>query len=132
MRKDGVARIHRAGIVLELKQLGLELDPKYSHDWFLKRWNANDCEIKTYKINKKIVGFMSNVGGEIMLYVDPEYHRMGIGSSLISSDGDVWVLDGNVMAERFYSKNGFYNTGKSEEIEMFDHKVVKNLWGRYS
>jgi len=123
--KNEIARIHREGVVLELEQLGLKLDPKYSLCWFEDVWD----EVKPKYIKTHKHGFIANFEGEIMLYVDPDYHRNGIGSDLIKDvDGMVWVLKGNKMAEGFYAKNGFYNTGKRRNVVMFGHEVVLHLW----
>lgn len=126
-----IARIHRAGIELELAQIGHQLDPKYSLYWFEQVWDIQDCEIKTYEIDGKTVGFITVVAGEIMIYVDPDHHRKGIGSELINQlSGMVWVLKGNKPAEEFYKKNGFYNTGEIKNMVMFGHEAVAYLWER--
>jgi GNAT superfamily N-acetyltransferase len=123
-----VATIHRNCSIMELDQIGLKLDIKHSVEWFMWMWSNQDCEILTHRIDRKIVGFVTNVDGEVMLYVDPEHQRKGIGSSLIPKEGAMWVLDGNEIAEKFYEKNGFFKTDESRETEMFEHKVTENLW----
>ena len=126
-----IAKIHREGVKLELRQLGLGLDLKHSLDWFMMMWNHQDCDIGTHRIDRKIVGFVTNIDGEVMIYVDPEHHSNGIGSTLLSMvQGDVWVVEGNKIAEDFYTKNGFSKTKESRKAEMFEHKVVENLWKR--
>ena len=127
---EDVARIHKAGVELELAQIGHQLDPKYSLHWFEQIWNAQTCDIETHEMNGKTVGFITNIGGEIMLYVDPDYHRQGIGNLLLGMDGAVWVLDGNKPAERFYKKNGYYKAKKNRLSFMFRHEVTQNLWSR--
>jgi ribosomal protein S18 acetylase RimI-like enzyme len=57
------------------------------------------------------------------LYVDPEYWRRGIGLSLVVAacaslvergfrEAFLWVLEGNVRAERFYQANGWACDGQ--------------------
>ena len=127
---EDVARIHKAGVELELAQIGHQLDLNYSSYWFEQMWDIQTCAIETHKINGKTVGFITSVGGEIMLYVDPDYHRQGIGNLLLGMEGAVWVLNGNKPAERFYTKNGYYNTKKSRLALMFGHEVTQNLWSK--
>jgi len=118
-----IARIHREGVILELEQLGLELGSKYSQEWFEEVWERHK--------GIKVPGFIVTIGGETMVYVDQKYHRKGIGSILIDDTTEVWVLDGNKMAEGFYSKNGFYKTKITRKSVIFDHELAETLWTRH-
>jgi len=127
-----IARIHREGVMLELEQLGLKLGSMYSQKWFEKVWHQhNDTKKSTYHRDGKMVGFGTKIDSEVMLYVDQEYHRKGIGSVLIGNTTEVWVIEGNKMAEGFYTKNGFHKTPKSRRSVIFGHEVTENLWGRH-
>jgi GNAT superfamily N-acetyltransferase len=123
-----IARIHRLGVETELAQLGKELHSKYSLSWFKSVWEQQSCEIKTHTINDSVVGFMADYDNRSMIYVDPEYHRQGIGSKLLGDTKEVWVLDGNKIAEGFYKKNGFHKTYSTSKHIMFEHEVETNLW----
>jgi len=124
-----IARIHREGVILELEQLGLELGSKYSQEWFEKVWSQhNDINRKTYHTDGKMVGFEIKIVDEVMLYVDPKYHRQSIGSVLIGDTTEVWVINGNKMAEGFYNKNGFCKTETTRRSVIFDHEVAEGLW----
>jgi len=123
-----IARIHRDCSIMELDQIGLELDDKYSLDWFIEIWSNQNCEIETYRIDRKIVGFVTNIEGEVMIYVDPDNQRKGVGSYLIPREGAMWVIDGNKISEKFFEKNGFFKTEESREAKLFGHKVNENLW----
>ena len=123
-----IAKIHREGVILELEQLGRVLNPKYSLEWFEEVWDQQPFKPVTFSIDDKVVGFRTNIDSEVMLYVDPEYHRQGIGSKLITPNGNVWIIDGNKMAEGFYTKNGYYKTPKSRNTILFDHEVTESLW----
>ncbi|MFD3261174.1 acetyltransferase [Paenibacillus lentus] len=72
--------------------------------------------------NKEPIGFIGLVGTKIeMLFVDPEYHGMGIGSRLIKhaqklkgSTLQVDVNEQNDGASAFYKRLGFVQIGRSE------------------
>ena len=125
-----IARIHREGTILELEQVGKELSSKYSLSWFKSIWEQQTCKIKTHDIDGKVVGFITNIDNEVMIYVDPEYHRCGIGSKLLGNTKELWVLDGNKIAEGFYKKNGFNKTGIIRKCEMYGYELKKNFWLR--
>ena len=123
-----IARIHRAGVILELEQIDKKLSTKYSLFWFEKVWEKQVCKIKTHDVDNRIIGFVANIDDEVMLYVDPEYHRQGIGTKLMGNESEVWVLDGNKMAEGFYGKNGFHKTEQKRRAMMFGLELNENLW----
>ena len=72
--------------------------------------------------NKEPTGFIGLVGTKIeMLFVDPEYHGMGIGSRLIKHaqklKGNTLQVDVNEQndgARAFYKRVGFEQIGRSE------------------
>lgn len=72
--------------------------------------------------NKEPLGFIGLVGTKIeMLFVDPKYHGMGIGSCLIKhaqklkgSTLQVDVNEQNDGASAFYKRLGFVQIGRSE------------------
>ncbi len=72
--------------------------------------------------NNEPTGFIGLDGTKIeMLFVDPEYHGLGIGSSLIKhiqklrrSTVQVDVNEQNEGACAFYKRFGFVQTGRSE------------------
>jgi len=125
-----IARIHREGVILELEQIGKELGSKYSQEWFEEVWEQKSYVGKFYIVNGKTTGFQINYEGELMVYVHSDYRRERIGSFLIRDNvkGEIWVLNGNKIAENFYTKNGFHKTGRSRNNVMFGHEVTENLW----
>ncbi|MBB6633301.1 GNAT family N-acetyltransferase [Cohnella thailandensis] len=72
--------------------------------------------------NKEPSGFIGLDGTKIeMLFIDPDYHRKGIGSRLIKhaeaikgSHLQVDVNEQNDAAYAFYKGSGFVQTGRSE------------------
>ena len=63
-----------------------------------------------------------------MLYLDPDYFRMGIGAKSMDFAFDiaknlgktvmiVWVLDDNVSSIKFYEKCGFKADGKKMDAQ---------------
>lgn len=125
-----IARIHFKGVILELGQIGEDLPVKYSLFWFERVWEEQTCKITTHKIDGKVVGFATTIDNETMIYVDPEYHRQGIGSKLLGDTKEVWVLDGNKMAEGFYKKNGFNKTDMIRKCAIFGNELKENFWLR--
>lgn len=68
------------------------------------------------------------------LYVDPDHWRAGIGTRLLdramadlAAAGrrtvDLWVLQGNTRAERFYARHGFTATGRVRRETLFGAEV---------
>lgn len=73
---------------------------------------------------------MSGYGELCALYVDPDHWGRGIGVSLVenartqlvaSSFGKalLWVLTGNMRAERFYSKDGWSRDGERKQATLW-------------
>lgn len=87
-----------------------------------------------------VKGLICVDGAEIKeLYVDPFFERKGIGGKLldfvVSEYGcrELWVLDKNEKAKRFYSKHGFFETNQVREVpealgsKIFERKMIKKL-----
>jgi ribosomal protein S18 acetylase RimI-like enzyme len=79
--------------------------------------------------------------GELLaLYVDPDHWRAGIGRALIAAArarlaaryayAQLWVLDGNARAERFYAADGWAFDGTSREIDAWGARVLEHRWRR--
>ena len=63
---------------------------------------------------ERLIGFVATSPGWIdHLYVDPDYHRRGVGQALVKwaqgeqDDLQLWTFQSNVRARRFYAANGF-------------------------
>lgn len=81
-------------------------------------------------------------GGEILaLYVDPDDWGRGVGSSLLEGAigklrhrsperVHLWVLEGNVRAERFYLARGWTFDGVSRREVVWGVDVVANRFSR--
>jgi len=77
---------------------------------------AVENQLWVYELENKPVGYMA-IQGEFIdrLYVDPAYHRRGIGQALFDhaktlSPEHLWLYThvANAMARGFYEKNGFF------------------------
>lgn len=112
-----------------------ELSPQY----ILKICKEKICSVAFD--GKKVVGFSSFKGNEIKkLFVNPDYHKKGIGRMLINKIEDFakakkikkLKLDSNLYAEKFYKHVGFkkirdkYNRVGKYKIKIgYFEKVLK-------
>lgn len=75
------------------------------------------------------------------LYVDPAAQRQGIGRQLLheaegamrragSTHGQLWVLDGNEPAHRFYRSHGWHADGVGKEDVLFGVPVREVRFGK--
>ncbi len=71
--------------------------------------------------------YSSKLSGQTLktLYVDKNYHGLGVGQALLSTalnwfdadkDVNLYVVDYNERAKAFYKKNGFYEAGPAEGL----------------
>lgn len=71
------------------------------------------------EVDDRVVGFISMLGHEIGgLFVDPEFHRRGLGRSLVDDVRHIGALEVEVFARnevgrRFYEQCGFIEVGSS-------------------
>ena len=74
------------------------------------------------------------------MWVDPRFRRQGIGALLLQAVIDwakragysrliLWVVDGNVNAERLYEREGFRRTGAVQEVRPgeLEHEMARTL-----
>lgn len=73
--------------------------------------------------DKFVKGLISIDGSEIKeLYVDPFFEGKGIGGKLLEYTisnyhcKELWVLDKNSRAKKFYNRHGFAETGESRVV----------------
>lgn len=87
-----------------------QLSPKY----IIKISEGRMCYVMVDKTN--IIGYVSIEGNKIKkLFVNPDYHKKGIGSKLLNkveniakkNNLNLLIVDSNIHAERFYVKKGF-------------------------
>jgi ribosomal protein S18 acetylase RimI-like enzyme len=83
-------------------------------------------------VDGAIVGFVTISGSELCaLHVDPDFWSQGIGRALIGraradlatlgvADAHLWLLAGNVRAQRFYERDRWNSDGK---------RRVETAWG---
>jgi len=80
---------------------------------------------------------LPNFGELMAIYVDPEYLRTGVGHALMTAARQrlrrvgvvgalLWVLDGNVAAQRFYERDGWRFDG-TRRIATFGESPVEQL-----
>lgn len=95
-------------------------------------------EAKTYvyEENKNILGFISMLGNEIAgLFVNPEHHSKGIGSSLVNHIKDdhnnleVEVFKNNKIGRAFYDKYGFV-TFKEYLFEPAQQEILRMRYNK--
>lgn len=72
------------------------------------------AETWVWQEKQSLVGFMSLLGNEVgALFVDPAYHRQGIGRALINHAQqlrgalEVEVFEQNLQGRKFYAQMGF-------------------------
>ena len=80
---------------------------------------------------------LPNFGELMAIYVDPAYLRTGVGRALMTAARErlrgvgvagalLWVLDGNVAAQRFYERDGWRFDG-ARRIATFGASPVEQL-----
>jgi GNAT superfamily N-acetyltransferase len=80
---------------------------------------------------------LPNFGELMAIYVDPAYLRTGVGRALMTAarhrlrrvgvaGAVLWVLDGNVAAQRFYERGGWRFDG-ARRIATFGDVPVEQL-----
>jgi putative acetyltransferase len=72
------------------------------------------AETWVWEVDGHVVGFISLLGNEVgAIFVDPEFHRCGIGRALMDraramrGDLEVEVFERNLQARAFYAELGF-------------------------
>lgn len=72
------------------------------------------AETWVWVADKQVVGFISLLGNEVgAIFVDPEFHRSGIGRALMDQaralrgELEVEVFERNLLGRAFYAKLGF-------------------------
>jgi ribosomal protein S18 acetylase RimI-like enzyme len=95
-----------------MKRMGYQLED--AREYFTRAVVA-ECQIWVYERDDVPLGFFA-IQGELLdrLYVDPAYHRQGIGQALLTKARQllpkhIWLYTHveNKMARAFYEKNGF-------------------------
>ncbi len=128
---DEIAHIHYKGLSDEFGEIGLGVNISYEH--LRKKWEGYEDYVRTHKRDNRVIGFAGNIDGSLMIYVDPDYQRMGIGKRLLNEIDlpwlDIWVMKGNTKAENFYKKNGF-NPADSRETTKLGHDITEIKWVR--
>ncbi|MGQ0553231.1 MAG: GNAT family N-acetyltransferase [Planctomycetota bacterium] len=73
-----------------------------------------NAETWVWVANEQVVGFISLLGNEVgAIFVDPEFHRSGIGRALMDrartarGELEVEVFERNRLGRAFYAKLGF-------------------------
>lgn len=125
---DNIVSIHYYGVIEEFKAIGIDLqDLSYEH--LRNKWTEKNYKTKVHYENGKIVGFVTIIDEEPIIYVSQKHQRKGIGSELLEQSyiRDVWVMKGNTKAEKFYEKNGF-NPTDSRETTKLGHDITEIKW----
>ncbi len=110
-----------------------------------EKWDGShrrDCRLVA-KTDNKVAGWaaLSDISGrcvysgvaEVSIYVDPDYHRRGIGDCLMealvrdSESNGIWTLQAGIFPENFSSirlhqKHGFRIVGVRERLGKMDNK----------
>jgi len=87
----------------------LELERRNIPDLYLPK-----AETWVWEADGQVVGFISLLGNEVgAIFVDPEFHRTGIGRALMDraralrGELEVEVFEKNLLGRAFYAKMGF-------------------------
>ena len=125
---------------IELFNYRLNFYPIFKSDWFYFKYLTVPALIKKYadEINSFYVyddgtvkGFVCIEASEIKkLFVEPVLQNKGIGSKLlqfaVENDADnLWALEKNTAAIRFYKRYGFRLTGDKKFEEDTTEYLVK-------
>ena len=143
---DGIGRVHVAGwqvgYVGLLEQDRLDaLDPaERAAQW--REFAAQGLEGLVAEEDGEIVAFCAIWACTIVsFYVDPEHWDRGIGTTLLAHtldklaregcrNADLWVMEGNDRARRFYAARGFDDAGEThtgEHTGRPEHRMVRRL-----
>lgn len=111
-------------IAKEYSELGIKNFYEFVNpEEIMNRQNSGNI-IKTYKINNNIVGMIEVKENNhiCLLFVDPEYHKQGIGKKLIDEivellkeKTDIITVNSSTFAENIYKSYGFSETDKQQE-----------------
>lgn len=93
------------------------------------------CGMVTTGLSRDVT--LPNLGELMAIYVDPAYLRTGVGRALMTAARQrlrrvgvagalLWVLDGNVAAQRFYERDGWRFDG-ARRIATFGDVPVEQL-----
>ena len=82
----------------------------------------------TSELRGRVIGFVSLVGGEVGgLFVEPEYHRRGVGRALlefvqsVEAKLELDVFERNPAARAFYERCGFAVISRRLDAETGEH-----------
>ncbi|OXM87527.1 GNAT family N-acetyltransferase [Paenibacillus rigui] len=99
-----------------------ERDIQFYHN-IVQNGALKEVEVWVYfNANENPIGFIGLEGAKVeMLFVDPNYHGQGVGTSLLQyaetikgSHLEVDVNEQNEAAHKFYKRYGFVQEGRSE------------------
>ena len=125
---EEIAEIHHKCLLEEFKMIGIEVN--ISLKYLKEKWKQNQDNVRTFTEDNKVLGFITT-DTEPMIYVDSEYQRKGIGSTLLKTSNvkSVWVMKGNDKAEKFYYKNGFQPT-ELRVVSKLGYEIMEMKWVR--
>lgn len=100
--------------------------------WFIKNRMLQDCTVTVAQVDDVIAGVAAYTDTWLeQLYVDPAYHRKGLGLALLThamrerpKGLELWVFQSNKPARTFYESQGFrcveLTNGQSNEEKCPD------------
>jgi putative acetyltransferase len=90
----------------------------------IRRTHLPSADTWVWEADGRVVGFISLLGSEIgAIFVDPNFHRAGIGRALVNQaravrgDLEVEVFERNLLGRAFYAQLGF----EFMERKVHDH-----------
>jgi GNAT superfamily N-acetyltransferase len=119
--RELIARIHRASAERAYENI-FSPDEAFPWDQTLARWLNFVGEVLVAESHETddLIGFVAFDEHELhALYVLPEYWDCGIGGHLLEAASGVaqlWVLEGNTRARRFYESRGWKPDGTWRQL----------------
>ena len=108
-----IARVHRRACLIAYKFMNWSYSEDEVRDWYAGKFREWDWGLVAEDAH--VVGFVVTIGAHLdQLFVDPDYQRLGIGTSLLTAAlrdvplvATLTVFEENAPARQFYERYGF-------------------------
>jgi GNAT superfamily N-acetyltransferase len=115
---DAIVALHVETVAIAYAHIFPQANRPHLEQITRKRWIGFTGEIWLAELDGSAVGYAAVAGSELLaLYVNPAAWGRGIGTQLMGACGPVtelWVLEHNHQARRFYELRGWSWTGKAQ------------------
>jgi GNAT superfamily N-acetyltransferase len=114
----GISRVHRQACLIAYSFMGWDYSEQAVHDWYAEKFRTWDWGLVAE--DKEVVGFVTTSGALLdQLFVEPGHQGAGIGTVLLTTaiarmppSITLNVLEGNVAAQQFYQRHGFWQINR--------------------